>query len=809
MKRMGLGAVFVFVFAGFSGALPAHAQGVVNGTVVDQLGARVAKATVTLRRDSEQVTQTSSTETGEYSFDMVPAGRYQVEVRADGFEPMLTEAFFVGATGRTLMNIMLSIGPLRQEVVVTAAATEVPASQIGAQVTVVDADTLDRLAKPDLLEALRLVPGAQIVQTGQRGGATSLFVRGGASNFNKVLIDGVPANDIGGGFDFSGVATTGVDRVEVLREANSVLHGTDSLAGVVSILTRRGRSQPELAYSIDGGNLGTVRNSIAVGGAVRRFDYFSEYAYFRTDNDLPNNRYTNPTYAGRFGLALGANTDLSATIRRANPRYESPQAVPFFGIPDDSSQDTDFTYVGVAVHSQINDRLQTTIRFASMEQNLTSENPTPTGEPFDPFGFGANYLGNTVTIRGANGYSVTGRAILDFGGGFPSLFTAHTTRRLISGKASYRVTSALDVSGGGRFEREEGFTQFQSNPLSESERNNGGAFVEGRVSVPRLFVSGGVGFEHNAVFENAASPRLSVAAYLRQPSAGADIGETKVILNAGQGIKAPAIFQELSSLFALVNPAQAAGLGVEAIGPERARNFDVGVEQGLLQGQLRVRATFFHNDFDDLIEFVSDTVLPQLGVSPEAAAATGFGAYVNSQSYRARGLETSADAMIGRRVRAAASYTYLDAKVTESLSGGALAPAINPAFPGIEIGASSPLVGARPFRRPTHSGSLLLSYVQGPAQVTLAGFFSGKQDDSTFLSDEFFGNSMLLPNKDLNAAYQKVDVSGSYRLHPRMKWYASIENLGGEQYQASAGFPALPRTLRTGVTLTLGGSPTP
>ena len=109
------------------------------------------------------------------------------------------------------------------------------------------------------------------------------------------------------------------DRVEVLRGANSVLHGTDSLAGVVSILTRRGRSQqPELAYSIDGGNLSTVRNSIAVGGAVRRFDYFSEYAHFRTDNDLPNNRYTNGTYAGRLGVALGANTDLSATIRRAD-----------------------------------------------------------------------------------------------------------------------------------------------------------------------------------------------------------------------------------------------------------------------------------------------------------------------------------------------------------------------------------------------------------------------------------------------------------------------------------------------------------
>ena len=53
------------------------------------------------------------------------------------------------------------------------------------------------------LRALRLVPGAQIVQVGERGGPTSMFLRGGNSNFTKVLVDGVPANDIGGGFDFS------------------------------------------------------------------------------------------------------------------------------------------------------------------------------------------------------------------------------------------------------------------------------------------------------------------------------------------------------------------------------------------------------------------------------------------------------------------------------------------------------------------------------------------------------------------------------------------------------------------------------
>jgi vitamin B12 transporter len=143
--------------------------------------------------------------------------------------------------------------------------------------------------------------------------------------------------------------------------------------------------------------------------------------------------------------------------------------------------------------------------------------------------------------------------------------------------------------------------------------------------------------------------------------------------------------------------------------------------------------------------------------------------------------------------------------VTQSFASGALRPAINPSFPGVAIGAFSPLVGARPFRRPANSGTLVATYVQGPAQVTIAGSFVGQADDSTFLSDPSFGNSMLLPNRDLDAAYQKVDLGASYRFHPRLRGYLSIENVAGQSYQAAFGFPALPRTFRGGMTVTVGG----
>jgi vitamin B12 transporter len=91
----------------------------------------------------------------------------------------------------------------------------------------------------------------------------------------------------------------------------------------------------------------------------------------------------------------------------------------------------------------------------------------------------------------------------------------------------------------------------------------------------------------------------------------------------------------------------------------------------------------------------------------------------------------------------------------------------------------------------------------------VSAYFAGKSDDSTFLSDGFFGNSLLLPNKDLDAGYAKVDVSGSYLVHPMLRWSVSIENVLNQHYQAGAGFPALPATVRTGVTVRLGGDKKP
>ena len=780
---------------------PGLQTGTLSGIVFDPFGSRVPKARVTLATDQGVSAAVTTTADGGFTFTELSPGLYQVAVMADGFEPFSSTPVYVARGERMTVEATLRIGPLEQGVVVTAAAQDIPPSQTGAPITVIDARTLDVSRAPAVLDALRSIPGTSVLQTGVRGGTASVFVRGGAGNFNKVLVDDVPVNDIGGAFDFAQLSTTGIERIEVLRQTNSVMYGSDALAGVVAMTTRRGQTrQPDITYSADGGNLGTVATDGGIGGIVKRFDYFSEYSYFRTDNDLPNNRYRNGTYAGRFGVAVGSRTDVSGTLRRTDTRYESPGAFHLYGVADDSSQKNELTYASVSTRSQITNRWQTAVRFGVSDQTLRYVNPSPTGEAFDPFGFGANYLGRLVTLRGANGSVVSGRAILDFGGTFPSKFASRSTRHLVSGDTTYHFSPSFSVSGGARYEREQAFPDPDGD--ATATRNNGGAFVEGRWALrQRHYVTAGLGIEHNAVFGEAATPRLSLASYVRRRQTGG-LTDTKLVFNAGTGIKAPSVFQAQSSLFELVKNTPPAA-GVEPIGPERSRSVDVGLEQGMAGGRARARVAYFRNSFRDLIEFLSPAALVRAGVPSSVATASGFGAYINAQSYRAQGVEVSLETAPVRELRVTGSYTYLDAEVTRAFSASA---SLNPAFPGVRIGAYSPLVGARPFRRPTHSGSVVVVFTPRRTEVALSASLVGARDDSTFATDQFFGNSLLLPNRDLDAAFQKVDLSAAYVFHRRLRGYVRIDNLFDREYEEAFGYPALPLTARFGVKVMLGGN---
>jgi len=812
--------VFLLVVLTMHSTLALAADGgSVRGVITDPLGALIAGANVELLQGKQTVATAITDGQGNFQLLAPSPGHYRVRASAAGFAAQESPLLYIGGGRSAQQDLALKIGPVAQEVVVSATGTSLPDSQTGASVSVINADEFaNRL---DVLEPLRQVPGAQVVQSGQRGTVTSIFLRGGNSNANKVLFDGVPVNEIGGISDFGTLATTGVEQMEVLRGPNSALFGSDAMAGVVNLTTRRGITPlPEIQYAFDGGNFHTQHQDVSLGGAFRRLDYFGEFSRLDTDNSIPNNTFHNATYVANLGVALNAATEVRFTGRFITTARGQPNAIDFFGIPDDSFLRDQDSYLGVTLQNQTTSRWHNLLRYTGARLRRQDVNPSPSGIPFDNgFGFGLNYVGQTVTIRGGNGFTTTGQAILDFGGVYPSLTSSSNKRDSAYFQSDYSFNSHLLGLLAFRYENERGFT-LNFGSKTPANRDNFSAIAEVHASLgTRAYVTLGGSVERNAVFGVAAVPRASAAYYLVRPRSGSFFNGTKLRFNYGQGIKEPSIFDATSSLFGLFSqlsngPQLIRQFGVVPLVAERSRSYDAGLEQLAWHGRAKLAATFFYNQFTNQIEFVPSPALLALGVPAGEVSLAGFGATFNSGDTRTLGAETELEVNLGHGLTARAAYTYLDAVLQHSRSSDAFAclppnpdpfACFNPAFPTIPIGVFGPLQGSRPFRRAPHSGSFSLGYARGRLSTAFSGTLVSRRDDSTFLSDPFFGNTMLLPNRNLEAAYQRFDWSGNYRLSRRVSLYAIAENLASQHYDQVIGFPALPFTIRGGFKVTLGG----
>ena len=172
------------------------------------------------------------------------------------------------------------------------------------------------------------------------------------------------------------------------------------------------------------------------------------------------------------------------------------------------------------------------------------------------------------------------------------------------------------------------------------------------------------------------------------------------------------------------------------------------------------------------------------------------------------GIESTLESGIGRSIFLRGGYTYLDSVVQHSFSSDneALLGGYAPTYAGVPIGIYSPLVGARPFRRPPHSGFVTASFVRNKLVLSSTAAFSSRSDDSTYLGymDINQGNSLLLPNRNLDSAFAKIDFGGSFQLFSRIAIYGQAENLTSDQHIAPIGYPSLPFNFRLGLRVRVG-----
>jgi vitamin B12 transporter len=734
--RPSLGALLVMlmgIVAVRAGA--AQAGDVATGTVVDQAGQLLPRAFVhVLGGSGTAFANTFSDEKGRFRVTLVSSPGCRVEASLTGFTSASVPC------EAAPVRIVLPVAPVEETVVVTATRTDAPADQVGASVTTFTADDLARRRTPLVADLLRSSPGAMLVRTGAQGGVTSLFVRGGESNYNKVLLDGIPLNEPGGTFYFSNLTTDNLDRIEIVRGAQSALFGSDAMSSVVQLFTKRPdpTGKPHAAFAFEGGSYGTLHSSAAGSGTAGRLDYALGASRVSTDNRVPNSAFDNTSLSANVGVALGGNTTLRVIGRGELGRNGAPGQTAF-GRPDlDAFGQRHDGTCGIVFDQQLTPALRQQVSYSlavshQQSTNLTLDPPyTPRFEnrvasfPFSDF----LYDSRTNLRRHHASYQADLRLAND---------AAHGNQLL---------TFVADWDGE-RASLEDRLAQ----TTTPASRNNGGVSVQHQALWRRVVVTAGGRFEHNASFGNAAVPRGSLVVVAHEGSGA--IGDARLHAAAGLGIKEPTLLQSFSpSPFFHGNP---------NLLPERSRSFEVGVEQRLASDRARVGLTWFDNRYRNLISTRT--------INPETFEAE----YFNIGLSRARGAELSVDVAPLPALRARGGYTFLDSAVIDSTS---------PASAVLKVG--QPL-----FRRPRHSGFVEASWSRGRLSADLTGVFIGQYVDSDF--------SSLQPPLLDNPGYTTWDARLSYRLTKQFTALFSVDNLANADYMEPLGYLALGRAARVGV----------
>lgn len=495
-----------------------------------------------------------------------------------------------------------------EQVLVTAARVPVNVNQIGSATSVFTRDNIERRQVRYVTDLLRTVPGFSVSRSGGPGSQTQVRVRGAEANHVLVLIDGVRANDpaTSDEFPWEHLATGAVERIEIVRGAQSALWGSEAIAAVVNISTRGGGSASNASSYIEGGS-NNSRN-IGANGLLTRGPWSLDASAERLDTDGENisrvglERDGAELTSGSLGLRYAGDSSLGfqASLRGTDSTSAFDPTDFATGLPGDGDRITE-------------------------SQNVI-----------------AQLVGTLETHDGAVNWQAR-TAYFDsehnnFADGIENSSTA---------SSRYTVTLQSDIALADdrgltlAIEREE--TDFkQRGPVSFGDPNQDRSLtMQSAMAEYRHTADSGLSwmlsgrYDDYSDFGDVLTGRLSLSYALT--------GNTRLRGNIGTGQKTPT-FIERFGFFA--DQFQ----GNPDLDPEQSVSFDVGIDQTFADGALQLEATLYLQKLED--EINGFVFLPALGVATAQN--------LDNKSER-KGIELAADWRISDLLSATASYTYTDA----------------------------------------------------------------------------------------------------------------------------------------------------
>lgn len=594
----------------------------------------------------------------------------------------------------------------QDELVVSATQVETPRQQIGSSVTVITSEEIARRKETRVTEMLRGVPGLDLVSTGGPGGNVAAFLRGANPEHTLVLIDGVEANDPIGtnrSFNFANLTTDNIERIEVLRGPQSTVYGSDALGGVISIITKNGEGPAKASFSAEAGSYDSfIERASAAGGnaalnaslGVSRQDLGGVSSARSTLGNPENDGFENTAVSAKIGSSPVENLDLTYSLN-----YQ-----------DAESEIDDNGGAGGDDPNRVFDSRGLFTRFQAA----------------------GKLFGGTVRPRAWVGYS--DQEFSDNDNADP-LHPGEVLRSSYDSSLlefnfinEVDVTDSLSFLAGFETEEEKGSSSYASDgpfgPFSttipEVDARTNGYYLQAQLSPEGGFdLTAGVRLDDHSAFGSTTTWRV-VPSYLVESTG------TRLFGSIGTGYKAPSLYQLYSDY------------GSRSLREEESIGWDAGVEQFLPGKSGSVGATYFRNDFDDLISFDPATFLFNNIANAETSGVELFSTYALSEAVSLRG-----------------SYTYTDA--TDEDTGDSLVRRARNKF---RVGAT-----------------------YAPAQgvnLTMNAIFTGKRFDNDFSSGS--------PTRVSLSSYTLLNAAASYDLNERIQLFARADNLLDEEYEEVLGY---------------------
>jgi vitamin B12 transporter len=744
--RLVLSFYLLFAFAAplLSQSQPADAH--ITGYLTDPSGAGVGGVRVTAQLENTPNaplwSATSSTD-GAYNLS-VPPGNYHVWFSFDPFVPRETTLDLASGTTRSL-DFRMELQTLSDRVLVTAQAEPISDQQSSAPSSIVGRQEIEQRQSVFFPDLLIYTPGVAFGRTGANGGTASIFLEGGNSNFTKVLVDGTAINPPGGAVDFSILTTDNVDKVEVVRGAESAIYGTDAVSGVVQLFSHRGTTQvPAFNLFSEGGSFSSYRGGGQISGLAGRFDYAGAAGYLQTDGQYPNGEFIDRTLSGNFGYSISDTNQLRLTVRNNSGDAGIPGQIGFTPPSLHQRYNQELFSANARWDFATGSHWQNELMGEEAFMRQHSFNPTQSFYASDPNAFCPQTDPAAVATPEFCDYVYDARYQYNV-----ASFNAQTTYNL----------RKLAATAGYQYTVENGSIYYLPQP--HVRRNNQAGYLDFRyLPMSRLSFDLGVRAEANGYYGTRVVPRVGGTAILRYGKGF--WGDTQLRMFYGQGIKEPRFDQTYGT--DICDP------GNPNLKPEASKNWSAGLDQKLSGDRIKVSGNYFYYRFYDIVSF---------GQAVGPAGCPFYGSYFNTDLAFSRGANVSAEVRATRWLFIAGNYTYDDTRVLKSPN------ATDPAE----------IAGNRLLRRPLNSGSITLTASFRKFNAVLAGYFAGVRTDSDFL---FLGYTR-------NPGYARFDFSTSYTFYRGLSIYARATNLFDKQYQDVLGYPALGRDARIGLRYQFSG----